>query len=294
MNTNTKVDFFLDSGAFSAWSQGSYIDIQKYIKFIKDHEDIISVYANLDVIGNAKETWRNQRIMEKAGLNPIPVFHYGENIKWLKRYLNRGHEYIALGGLVGGTYQQLLQWLDPIWCNYLCYEDCLPKIKAHGFGLTSINLLLRYPWYSVDSSSWAAISRMGAVLIPKLKNNKWDFGDIPWQVGVTSRSPLRQDKLKHYKNLSPILKRNVESYIKEKGYTIGKSEFINVSSDYKVKQEAETWFKKNKIIERVIEPGISNNHRLRNELNILYFQDTANAMPKWPWKFKYKKSRKFF
>ena len=75
--TNTKVDLFLDSGAFSAWNKGTSIDIKKYIKFIKKNEDLFTVYANLDVIGiggnqpnllTATKTLENQRIMEKAGL----------------------------------------------------------------------------------------------------------------------------------------------------------------------------------------------------------------------------------
>ena len=48
---NNKVELFLDSGAFSAFTQKVTIDIQEYIAFIKEHEDIIDVYANLDVIG---------------------------------------------------------------------------------------------------------------------------------------------------------------------------------------------------------------------------------------------------
>ena len=82
-----RVELFLDSGAFSAWSQGKEINIEDYIQFIKEHKDVIDVYANLDVIGDAEATWRNQLRMEKAGLNPLPVFHYGEDISWLKNLL---------------------------------------------------------------------------------------------------------------------------------------------------------------------------------------------------------------
>ena len=79
------VDVFLDSGAFSAWTRGVEIDIQKYIEFIKQNQDVITVYANLDVISpgrfsmgtkeSAELTLRNQKIMEQAGLSPLPVFH---------------------------------------------------------------------------------------------------------------------------------------------------------------------------------------------------------------------------
>ncbi len=44
------VDVFLDSGAFTAWTKRVEIDIQKYIEFIKQNQDVLTVYANLDVI----------------------------------------------------------------------------------------------------------------------------------------------------------------------------------------------------------------------------------------------------
>jgi len=61
--------YFLDSGAFSAFTKNVSIDISDYIKFIKDNKNIFKNYAVLDVIGDAKETLKNQIIMEKQGLD---------------------------------------------------------------------------------------------------------------------------------------------------------------------------------------------------------------------------------
>ena len=80
-----KVNLFLDSGAFSAFTQGAEINIVDYIAFIKKNKKYIETYAVLDVIGSAEKTWENQRIMEKAGLSPLPCFHFGEGVKWLKK-----------------------------------------------------------------------------------------------------------------------------------------------------------------------------------------------------------------
>ena len=44
MPEEKKVELFLDSGAYSAKSQGVIINIQDYIKFIKENKDVISVY----------------------------------------------------------------------------------------------------------------------------------------------------------------------------------------------------------------------------------------------------------
>ena len=56
-----KINLFLDSGAYSAWSKGVTIDIDEYISFIKKNIKYITVYANLDVIGDPEATYRNQK-----------------------------------------------------------------------------------------------------------------------------------------------------------------------------------------------------------------------------------------
>src|SRR2546423_4074021 len=68
-------DVFLDSGAFSAYSQGAKINIAAYCRYIFKYKHLLAVYSNLDVIGSAEGTLKNQRYMESKGLQPLPVFH---------------------------------------------------------------------------------------------------------------------------------------------------------------------------------------------------------------------------
>lgn len=288
-----KVDLFLDSGAFSAWSQGVEIDIQEYIQFIKDHQDIIDVYANLDVIGEAEGTYQNQKIMENAGLNPMPVFHQGEPEKYLRRYL-RNNSYIGLGGMVGTSAISLSPWLDRLFSEYLTDSQGFPKVKVHGFGLTSLKLMLRYPWYSVDSTSWVTTSRMGSIYIPRYRNGKWIYDENSWKVAVSNRSPDKKEAGKHIETLSPKQKEIILDYIYNKGYKLGKSEFKKVPADYKP-QEGERWAEKKaeikkgqRLLEVIEEDGISNRYQLRDEMNIIYFLDLEKSMPEWPWPFKVK------
>lgn len=297
MNRKNKVELFLDSGAFSAWSQGKEIDIQEYIKFIKENEEVIDIYANLDVIGNAEATWNNQMIMEKEGLHPLPVYHFGENEKWLKKYLNKGYDYIALGGLVGGTNSALTQWLDPIWRNYLTDSKGYPKVKIHGFGLTSFRLMLRYPWYSVDSTSWVVTGRMGSVYVPKMRNGKWIYDENSWKIAVSLRSPDMKEEGQHITTFSPMEKEIILQYIHEKGYKLGESKFVVVDQSHKLEKN-ERWFDKKpndktvkRTVEVIIEDGISNRYQLRDEMNIIYFLDLEKSMPEWPWPFKTKKRK---
>lgn len=293
-----KVDLFLDSGAFSALTQGAKIDINDYINFIKEHEEVIDVYANLDVINSASKTWQNQKIMEEAGLLPLPVFHYGEDVKWLAKYLEHGYEYIALGGLVGGSNSALIRWVDPIWQDYLIDDQGMPKVKVHGFGMTSLKLILRYPWYSVDSTSWVVTGRMGGIMVPRYKNGKWIYDENSWKISVSSRSPGIKNDPDYIHNLSPLKKKLVLSYIHEKGYELGESTFQKIPQNTELK-EHQRWAEKKpkdkndeRLVENIKQDGISNRYQLRDEMNIIYYLDLEKHFPEWPWPFKTKIRKK--
>lgn len=147
------VDVFIDSGAFSAYTLNKPIDIHEYCKFIIDTGVI--TYAVLDVIGDAEATYKNVKFMEdEYGLNPIPVFHMGGSINELDRLLE--YNYIALGGLVSSS--NIMNHCDKCW-EYILKNKS--DLKVHGFGLTNIKMLKRYPWYSVDSSSFQSCKRFG-------------------------------------------------------------------------------------------------------------------------------------
>lgn len=149
------VEVFADSGAYSALTQGSPIDVHSYGKWLVANKEHFCTYANLDEIGDgqasADGTWRNQRLLEdEYGLAPLPVFHTGEPWSALDRYLDSGYTYIALGGLVGKSRSGIMPWLVQ------CFRMGHGRAVFHGFGLTSIAPLAALPWYSVDSTAWAA------------------------------------------------------------------------------------------------------------------------------------------
>jgi hypothetical protein len=295
-----KVSLFLDSGAFSAFSKGVDININEYISFIKDNEDYLEVYANLDVIGDAEATLKNQRIMEKKGLKPLPCFHYGDDIKYLKLYMQE-HNYIALGGMVPISTKNLILWLDEIF-SYICDDKGMPKVKVHGFGLTSFDLMFRYPWYSIDSTSWVMTGRFGSVLIPRFKNREYIYNEPPWKVTVSNQSPDVREQGKHISTFAPMEKDIIIDYLKSKGIKLGKSEYKKEDKkNYKLKK-GERWagdieldlqqgedYKQQQgdsLVETIIEAGVCNDYRLRDEVNIVYYLDLEKHFPKWPWAFK--------
>lgn len=169
IRANNNHTVFLDSGAFSAFTQGTTIDINEYAKFIREHPDIVAVASNLDVIGRdasaAAATYENQKKLEALGVKVCPVHHVRDDDYWLEKYLGEGYPYIFLGGMVPETIPTLRLWLRHVWRRYLLNEDGTARVKVHGFGLTNLELMFRHPWHSVDSTSWAMTAQYGGVLI---------------------------------------------------------------------------------------------------------------------------------
>lgn len=197
---------FLDSGAFSAFTQGVEIDLPGYCSYIKRNADLILVASVLDGIGDPLKTYQNQKRMEDLGTRPLPCFHYGEDERYLEYYL-QNYEYITLGGMVPIAKPQLRIWLDRIWSKYLTDEHGLPRIKVHGFGLTRVDLMQRYPWYSVDSSSWVQSANNGGIYIP-------DHGTI----FISDDSPQAKDEGRHFNTISPMERQVLLQEIERRGF----------------------------------------------------------------------------
>lgn len=169
------IDIFLDSGAFSMMSRGVEIDIEEYIEFVQTYKKYLSVYANLDVINDPIATMKNQKIMEEHGLEPLPTYHADTPIKYLYKLLDK-YEYIAIGGTVGKSTDERIIIYDRVF-DIITSKNGEPSCKIHGFGITTPDLMLRYPFYSVDSTSWIKSAMYGNILVPRwdLHKNDWDY-----------------------------------------------------------------------------------------------------------------------
>lgn len=199
---------FLDSGAFSAFTKGIEVDIEAYCRYIRENLDIIEVASVLDGIGDPLLTWQNQRRMEQLGTAPLPCFHYGEDEKYLEWYV-ANYDHITLGGMVPISTPQLKLWLDRIWKDYLTDSNGKPLIKVHGFGLTTISLMERYPWYSVDSSSWVQIAANGGILLP-------NHG----VVSVSTSSPAAKQEGRHINTLPEAQRKGLVDIIESYGFDV--------------------------------------------------------------------------
>lgn len=211
------VRVFLDSGAFSAFTKGVEVDLPAYCDYILENEDIIEVASVLDGIGDPLQTWKNQQEMERRGTHPLPCFHYGEPPEYLEYYV-QNYPYITIGGMVPISTPQLKFWLDDIWFKYLTNPDGTPKLKVHGFGLTTLSLMERYPWYSVDSSSWVQIAAAGNILMPGLG-----------MLAVSENSPARKKAGQHVDNLPDLQKQGILDYIGREGFDLARLRTMYVS-----------------------------------------------------------------
>lgn len=157
LNAPNGLRFFADSGAHSARTLGIHLDVDSYATWLLRWHDHLTIYANLDVIWAPKATRDNQRALEAAGLSPMPVFHTGEDFDHLRRYLDDGYTYIALGKLLGNSRKNLEPWIER------AFAIAGDRAVFHGFGMTTWPMLRRFPWYSVDSSSWGSGFRYGSL-----------------------------------------------------------------------------------------------------------------------------------
>lgn len=203
---------FLDSGAFSAFTKGVEVDLPKYCDYVKANLDIIETVDGvlcasvLDGIGDPLKTWQNQMAMESLGVRPLPCFHYGEDEQYLDWYI-ANYDYITLGGMVPISTPQLIHWLDRLWERHLTDGAGRPKLKVHGFGLTTMSLMTRYPWFSVDSSTWVQNAVNGMIFLPGVGT-----------LNVSSKSPSRKLENQHLTTFSPLQRQAVIDYIEQLGF----------------------------------------------------------------------------
>ena len=229
----------LDSGAFSAWNKGVSIDLDAYIQFIKDSAEWIDFYVNLDVIPgefgripslveveeSAQKSWDNFLYMQEFSLNPIPVYHMGEDSKWLKRMLDHGCEYIGISPANDRSTKEKIFWLDRVF-EMLVDSKRAPIVKTHAFGVTNVSIMRRYPWYSVDSSAWSKTAGLGSVFIPKFdKHGTPKFTHSPTTVVFSTKQKT------HAKNSFHVFPEKIQTQIRK--YVESKGENLeSLFTDY--------------------------------------------------------------
>lgn len=222
-NKSADSKLFIDSGAYTAYTQGISIDVDAYIEYLNSITDSCTVFAQLDTIpgqmGKPKTreerlaaprlSWENylymrQRLQEPKKL--IPIFHQGEDFSWLRNMLEwtdeNGEHIPYIGVSPAADLPGLENFLDTSFD--IIEQSSNPNVKTHAFGMTQLKLLEMYPYTSADSTSWKLSAAMGSIY-------------TPWGLVYVS------DRGKHEKNY--VLNQPVEAqktlcaYIEACGYT---------------------------------------------------------------------------
>ena len=215
----------VDSGSFTAYTKGVVIDIDDYCNFINEIGDYIEVFVAVDEVPNpaamdytmAEKTWENYLYMLKK-INPkyrdklIPVFHYGEDFKWLKNMLEYTHEdgshidYIGLAISLEGTNTVRINWANE--CRAIIDRSSNPNVKTHAFGVGVKSVLKYINVTSTDATSWVKRAAYGMISID---DNTVYISDIQKE---------NHKKGAHYETKSLAYQEAVERTIKERGYDI--------------------------------------------------------------------------
>lgn len=149
------------------------IDLDGYAEFVKTHSDVIFQYLTCDVIGDPVKTHQNTEYLTMVvGRRPIPIFHVQSSLDVLEEMIKEDHDVIAIGGSVFINPKQRERIFSEIFRRF---GD---RVNFHALGVGATDLLLRFPWFSADGSSWLSgrifrrlITPIGAISVPEWMTN---------------------------------------------------------------------------------------------------------------------------
>jgi hypothetical protein len=160
-------NFLLDSGAFTYLNKakGQKVNWEQYVinygNFVKQYDIKLFFELDIDPIVGLKEVERLRDLLEKiAERKCIPVWHKSRGLEYWKQ-MCKDYDYIAIGGIVTqeikrSEYDVFLPLLK------IAREN---NTKVHGLGFTNLKGMTKYPFYSVDSTSWLSGNKFGAVYL---------------------------------------------------------------------------------------------------------------------------------
>jgi hypothetical protein len=188
--------------------------LESYIAHLHQHKDTYVFYVTLDIINNPELSWEITERMEAAGLNPMPVFHNGEDIKWLHRMVEK-YDYIGISGLGQDITKSKFRPFGDACFQVICGSDGRPKVKVHGFALGTPEIIKMYPWYSADQSTWTYMSRVGSLLVPKPIHQHLELIDYDYLAlyKVIPVTPRRDMEPYYIDNLTPMSRHFVQVYL---------------------------------------------------------------------------------
>ncbi len=148
-------NFLLDSGAFTFMNKkNGSVDWEKYIleygNFIKKHDIDLFFELDIDSIVGLKEVENlRYRLEEVTSKKCIPVWHKSRGLDYWKKMVVE-YDYVAIGGIVTREIKRSEHNIFTHLLKIAKDNNC----KVHGLGYTNLKGVKKYPFYSVDSTSW--------------------------------------------------------------------------------------------------------------------------------------------
>ena len=239
----TKGKLFVDSGAHSAHTKGIKLDLDEYMGFVNDNIDKIYVYVQVDKIPGqylkpktqkdfleAPElSWENYLLMHeksKDWTKLIPVFHQGEDLKWLRNMcdykFSDGSQIPYIGLSPRGDVSLKDKYDFCASCFAEIQKSTNPNVKTHAFGATSLSMLERLPFTSADSTTWVLVSAFGQVWIPTgITGNSID-DTVGVKLGVSKENIKHPTATQTYWEQSAEVKKKLDDYFESIGTNIEK------------------------------------------------------------------------
>lgn len=152
------LNLMLDSGAFSAFTQKTEVNLKEYTDFCVANKQYISQVVNLDMINPgqpeaaAAAGMENFLYMKSKGVDAMPVYHAREPQRYLDQMIDLT-DYIGLSGTSLVSPVEDKAWHHLTWA-YITDRHGLPVVKTHSFGNTSDYMALNFPWTTMDSATW--------------------------------------------------------------------------------------------------------------------------------------------
>jgi len=154
----------IDSGGYSARTRGVEIEVEEYVDFLNRNQPDMAL--ELDT-SDVWQTLANRKILQAKcpSVYIIPIYHWSDYISSTFRSmiddLVTDYPMIAVGGVAGVSIgrEEQFELYDYV------FQRTRDKVKVHGLGQTSKPYLEKYPFYSVDSTSWLAAVRYGCSMV---------------------------------------------------------------------------------------------------------------------------------
>ena len=222
-----KGHLLIDSGAFSAHTRDAEVDVDAYIDFLNRIDPYVHVCAQVDKIpGKFRKpktrqeleeapelSWQNYLYMRPKLKSPeklLPIFHQGEDYKWLHNILDWRDpetgakvEYMGISPANDQPVKEKIKFIEK--CFNIIKKSSNPDIKTHAFGMTSLYVLEMYPFTSADSTSWLLNGANGSIMT---------------KYGAVLLSEKSLNNPQHIRKMPKAAQQEIQQYVESKGYDI--------------------------------------------------------------------------